>query len=915
MTSIFEDGFESGNFNNWTTVNAATGTSISVSSLWARQGTNSALFNNNGLNNVIMYLQKSIPDTDEVYLRFYFKATALTIDPTGYILLAGLQSVSGLNGQLRIKPQSGNNYLQLDYYVGGTLTQKLSSTQILVDTVYCVELYFKRGASDGELRVYLNGAEVVDLASTGLALNSATNSVLLGSDWANYPGANNFLIFYDSVVVSDSYIGPIPEGGGGGDGFDGGTINSSLVINCKFPYLADQPAINSWITSAPITPSNYSAYLRFTNVNSPQHSTDIYGITFKDDTNTDVPAIGVNDSLLVRKNLFAQGYIRTAKSILRLEKSTPYTPPNAGASGNVNLGKANWPFDEIFATYGHIGDLEVPSELKTDYIKSLTNVDMTIKPWTGKKIKLDGDVQITGTLTGGAATPDWYNVPFIHLKGNMYLDAVATTPSDPKQFIEILSNPFDFTNWDEILDFMRQYDSGSLTFDTPDSAAIKFKSNIPGLLGHALTVSLFQVNMDTSNDPKDAGTAVCCSHSFLVRKDLFVNGKLTSIEGEVILHSGTYNNQHMREWGTDRRNPQNLSQPYKSYRPIIQAANWTDADAQAIDFIGPLKLQVGNVYAHEYVPIYTGGVYTSWLQKLPGTSGIGIMSTLLDVTGSSGNSGDVLTSTGDGAPTWQAVSGGGTGGVQKGTATTNATTGQVTVPLTTALPSGTLPIVTCTPIDSTGRTISLVITNRTNTNFTVRASIADSVNHQHKIGHAYATVANPISIASENNHVHTYAAYTDYQDVNHNHSIASVGDHTHGITHSNSTMNTGPASAGTSHTHTYTEYFVNNNVTNSGGGHTHGTGGNTGLTSINHRHSVAGTTGATSHTHTFSQMPTYMRETVLRLQNGTAHSIGSTLTMYQDTAVSTDLYTENAGGGSGSSLGVSVGVTFCWIAV
>jgi hypothetical protein len=177
-----------------------------------------------------------------------------------------LRSASGLNGQLRIKPQSGNNYLQLDYYVGGTLTQTMSSTQILVDTVYCVELYFKRGAANGELRVYLNGAEVVDLTTTDLTLNSATNSVMLGSDWANYLGANNFLIFYDSVVVSDSYIGPIPEGGGGGDGFDGGVINSSLVVNCKFPYLANPPNVFSWMTGAPLDPSDYSAFLRFKNV-------------------------------------------------------------------------------------------------------------------------------------------------------------------------------------------------------------------------------------------------------------------------------------------------------------------------------------------------------------------------------------------------------------------------------------------------------------------------------------------------------------------------------------------------------------------------------------------------------------------------------------------------------------------------
>ena len=257
---------------------------------------------------------------------------------------------------------------------------------------------------------YLSGATVTVQSNSG-NLTTAGGYTFLGWDTnsnatipthavsGNNVSPSTFIMGYTDVTLYAIW------GSSGGGGFDGGVINNPLDIKCKFPYLADQPAINSWMTSAPLNPSNYNAYLRFTNINNPQHSTDIYGITFKDDTNTNVPAIGINDSLLVRKNLFAQGYIRTAKSILRLEKSTPYTPPNAGASGNVNLGTASWPFDEIFTSYGHIGNLTIPQALYVDYIEGYTannpNAPLTIKPKIGQMIKLDGDVQITGSLTGG----------------------------------------------------------------------------------------------------------------------------------------------------------------------------------------------------------------------------------------------------------------------------------------------------------------------------------------------------------------------------------------------------------------------------------------------------------------------------------------------------------------------------------
>jgi hypothetical protein len=559
------------------------------------------LFTNNSTNGVAMSLQKTI-SANEVYLRFYFKISALTLASGGYVYLASLLSASGTNGVLRIVPQSGINCLQLQYYDVSNLLQKTSSTPILTNTVYCLEFHFKRGAGNAELHVYLDGAELSDLTVTGVSINSTTNNVALGSTWASYPGSgNNFDIFYDCVVVSDSYVGPISQGSltvayfannpigttvygsvpvdnasyfsgatvtvlpnrgnlvvpghiflgwelygesnpptfavvgssvspssfvmGNANvslfgvwapvgGFDGGTINNSLEIKCQFPYLADQSAIGSWMTSAPLNPSNYGAYLRFTNINSPQHSTDMYGITFKDDANINVPAIGINDSLLVRKNLFAQGYIRTAKSILRLEKSTPYAPPNAGAAGNVNIGKANWPFDELFASYGHIGDLEVPQALKTDWIQSLTNVDLTITPRGGKKIKLDGDVQINGTLTGGGGG------------GVSWNGGAITNP------FEIRRNFIEFNTGAAVRDWM-------------------YAETLPGVLhvpspGIGIRFAKPSGTDEPFNDIFSAtlpggSVAIAINYHLLVRKDFNVRGKIDSREGILVLHGNGQN--------------------------------------------------------------------------------------------------------------------------------------------------------------------------------------------------------------------------------------------------------------------------------------------------------------------------------------------------------------------------------------
>jgi hypothetical protein len=135
-----------------------------------------------------MYLQKTISATNEAYLRFHIKAPSLTIAATGYVHLAGFHTSSGLICQIRLMHQGGKNYLHLDYYAGSTLG-KTSSAHLLADTVYCLELHFKRGAGSGAIHVYLDGVEITDLTCINLNQNSQIGRVMLGSNWPSYPGA------------------------------------------------------------------------------------------------------------------------------------------------------------------------------------------------------------------------------------------------------------------------------------------------------------------------------------------------------------------------------------------------------------------------------------------------------------------------------------------------------------------------------------------------------------------------------------------------------------------------------------------------------------------------------------------------------------------------------------------------------
>jgi len=262
--------------------------------------------------------------------------------------------------------------------------------------------------------------------------------------------------------------------------FDGGVINNSLEIKCKFPSLLEVWAdVNAWMTAPVGSLPDYSAYLRFTNKNSsPALSTDIYGIAFKDkDSNYYVSGIGINDSLLVRKNLYAQ--------------------------------------------FGSIGELSVPTKLQVDIIENFvsSNKDLVIKANVGNVIKLDGNVQITGTLTGGGSgggSGNWNGgdvTKDIVVKGkwaSLLEDGVST---DVKDWL-----------W-------------TMPIDWPDhSACIKFVDKTTGNW-----IDMFGLSISNG---QDEGPTLCVGYNLMYRGDLVGRGIWKSYEGGAILHGG-YNSDNV----------------------------------------------------------------------------------------------------------------------------------------------------------------------------------------------------------------------------------------------------------------------------------------------------------------------------------------------------------------------------------
>jgi hypothetical protein len=222
FTEIFSDGFETGNYNNWTGTTIGAGNTLEVSSTYAHTGTYSSkaiLAENVG---GYAYAYKTLATVgNTAYMRLYFYLDAFALATAGrafwFMWMKGHATTDTGYNYATLKIYGSTQALQLYYRTTAGYQTDTSATTISLDTWYCLEIKAVVESADaGEVRVYLNGTEVADLAQTGL--NNAVGwggikGVWAGGSLSHVEVGTSCTFYEDCVVVADAYIGPEVEGG------------------------------------------------------------------------------------------------------------------------------------------------------------------------------------------------------------------------------------------------------------------------------------------------------------------------------------------------------------------------------------------------------------------------------------------------------------------------------------------------------------------------------------------------------------------------------------------------------------------------------------------------------------------------------------------------------------------------------
>jgi cell division septation protein DedD len=213
-TTLFSDGFENGNFSAWTaTKSYNTGLTASVQTATVFNGTYAmkvAVVDVAGRESGVCEYKDLGTSYSSIDARVYVQLSAKP--QTGSALeILGFSSngwlPSAIGTRLDIVNPNGTVQWRLNYNNNGW--QSALAGSINVNTWYYVEVQLVLGSGTGETHLYVNGTEL--LTETGLTNTASGNSVRyfsLGVD--DETGNNTLNAFFDSVAVTQGYMGPDP---------------------------------------------------------------------------------------------------------------------------------------------------------------------------------------------------------------------------------------------------------------------------------------------------------------------------------------------------------------------------------------------------------------------------------------------------------------------------------------------------------------------------------------------------------------------------------------------------------------------------------------------------------------------------------------------------------------------------------
>jgi hypothetical protein len=209
FTELFSDGFESGDFSEWTSTTTEGSATITVDNAYAHHGSYAAKVYLDGFSDDAN-AEKTLSTETEGWARCYFYISQFT----GYNIyractLLGF-SDSGVHlAVIQLKANDPDDpIIGIIFWDDATYTQGAdSSTSITKEEWHCAEVHWRK--SPFLIEVWLDGVQLDDLTQTGYSTAHDINSVVIGNTSRGFGTVEQTEATYyvDCVAVADAYIG------------------------------------------------------------------------------------------------------------------------------------------------------------------------------------------------------------------------------------------------------------------------------------------------------------------------------------------------------------------------------------------------------------------------------------------------------------------------------------------------------------------------------------------------------------------------------------------------------------------------------------------------------------------------------------------------------------------------------------
>ena len=207
-TTIFQDGFESGDFYQWNGTLYTAGETGTVTGARSYSGINSARFTSDGSGGVERaYVFSSISSVPEIYIRAQVYISAgmpLVHDGDRFNIIAASAAVGGgVISSVSVQRSGGVDKWAIRSPVGTWFASSGPS----MGQWYAVEFYVKIGVTDGIVRLWVNEQKVIERTSLNTAGQGDIGSVRFGLPFI-YGVTGSVYLYGDSFTLSSSHISP-----------------------------------------------------------------------------------------------------------------------------------------------------------------------------------------------------------------------------------------------------------------------------------------------------------------------------------------------------------------------------------------------------------------------------------------------------------------------------------------------------------------------------------------------------------------------------------------------------------------------------------------------------------------------------------------------------------------------------------